>query len=216
MKRNIVFLKSKKQLFKIEAALKLETGPFLEVGPGKGAITEVIPRNRILIEKNLNFKSYLQNEFVIWEDILKIDSLFFSPEVLISNLPFDLGIRILVHCLKKFSSIKFFYVLLPSEIVKKFKDYSKPLAHKINHLFEVKVLSTVSKDCFQPQTVEAKFIKLTRKTIDWSFINFLNTINTPKKVLKKFFNNEASLKNTRLNDYNAETFYEIYKRLNKS
>ena len=93
-KKGTVYLVDPIYLDFIKNLLLEYPAPFLEIGPGKGHISRVIPDPKSCVEKDEIHKPYLKNLDVIWDDItnIQLNSAF---KTCVSNLPFDTSIQIL-------------------------------------------------------------------------------------------------------------------------
>ena len=115
------FLIDKNIIIKIINLTKIKSKNIIEIGPGKGALTEEIikqkPKTFIAIEKDnflsneLKFK-YLNNKKIkiLNKDFLKLDFEKFSAKksIIIGNLPYNISSQILVKILRS-KQLAFFY-----------------------------------------------------------------------------------------------------------
>ncbi len=166
------FLVDKNIIKKILNLTDLKTKNVIEIGPGKGALTDEIlnkkPKSLILLEKdselakNLNTK-YSLNKFIkiFNTDVLKFNfnNLTKKKLVLIGNLPYNISSQILVKLLKtknihlKFDDvILMFQKELGEKIIGKFpsKNYGRL---SIISNFKLRVIKKflVSPNCFFPK-----------------------------------------------------------------
>lgn len=190
----------------------------LEVGAGKGHISNVLPRSTILVENDLSHEKYLQDHpFVIWKSIFEITpSEISSCKTLVSNLPFDQGIRIIFHCVKKFPFLKKYLVILQKEVVSSMVEGGSVLYHKINHLFNVKFHREIPRTSYHiPPKVDTSLVELSLKeNIDWDYIKFLNDVNQPRKRLH---HNGIPGCIKRVQEVSSNQLYQLYKcTLNQS
>ena len=121
------FLIDKNIVKKIVNLENLKGKDIIEIGPGKGALTEEIlnsnPKSIKLIEKDSNLFNLLKSRFknqktitIFNSDILKfkIDKILTKNTVIIGNLPYNISSQILVKILKikwppKFRSLIFMF-----------------------------------------------------------------------------------------------------------
>lgn len=204
--KGVVYLKDPKYLQYISNILKNCESPFLEIGPGKGDITKIIPGERLCVECNLRHIKDLEKENVIWSRIEKVKHL---PDVktCVSNLPYGGGIGILIHCVKSYESIKKYIVILQKEVVDKMINSKSLLHHKMSHLFKIKFLIQLPSSSFNPKPfVNGCLIELIPNQIDWKYIDFLNRIKHPRKILK----NNGINSYLRLEQISKEELYQLY------
>lgn len=159
----------------------------IEIGPGLGAITEIILQKNyqlLAIELDKRLHAYLierysdfKNFKIINNDFLKLDLnhiLFnmgwnnFDQIHVIANLPYSISSKIIIKLLK-FEKIQSAVVMVQKEMAQricskpKTKDYNS-LTVLVGLLFEVKTLFDVGPKNFIPAPkVNSSVIKLTRK-----------------------------------------------------
>lgn len=170
--------------------IKLITSDYtkiVQVGAGTGCISTWLPQNTILVESDLrNTKALSKFSHVLWKSIFDVSmTQIDSCDTLVSNLPYDRGVSILLHCVNLFSNIKHYFVILQEQVVNSILNQRGSLHHKFNHLFEVHLHKIIPNTSFDPiPTVNGALIELTpRVTKDWGFIKFLNTLHYPRKTL---------------------------------
>ena len=149
---------------------------FLEIGPGKGALTkELIKKinpltiieidvDMINILKQINTK----NLEIIQIDVLKLDEQFFNKfNIVIGNLPYYISSEIIFKLLP-ISQIINMYFMLQREVADRLiakagtKDNSI-LTNLVNFYFDTEKLIDVNPNAFEPAPkVKSSFIKLTR------------------------------------------------------
>ena len=188
-----------------------EKGKILEIGSGKGHISAILPCNSIFIEKDLKHKIFLCNyPHVIWKDIFDIKPREIdSCNTVVSNLPFDKSISILLHCVKNYFFLKLYYVILQQEVALSILNKNSVLSHKINHIFNVSFVRKIPNSCFEIKPkVNGILLKLEKKEfINWSYLNFLNSIKHPRKTLH---NNGLLLCYKRINELTSSELYDLY------
>jgi 16S rRNA (adenine1518-N6/adenine1519-N6)-dimethyltransferase len=116
------FLKNKDLLKKIAELKNFENKSILEIGPGKGALTEYLlkkkPKKLLAIEKDEELKPFLINIQKKYPEILEIkfqDALNFEYSkikdqkiFLVANLPYNIATTLVIkwlRCIEKFESI---------------------------------------------------------------------------------------------------------------
>lgn len=208
------FLIEKNIVKKILALIKLKSKNIIEIGPGRGALTSEIikqkPKSLILIEKdnflanNLRLK-YNQEKIVeIYNaDILKFDFDKINRDklVVIGNLPYNISSQILIKILKykklktKFNDIiLMFQKELGEKIIGKFpsKHYGRlSIISKFKLRIEKKFL--VSPNCFFPKPKVTSMV-IHFKTLRKNFFN-LNDISNLEKITNILFSNRRKMIN---------------------
>ena len=134
----------------------------IEIGPGPGALTCAIleqnPKKLIVIEKDerfldnlMNFQKYYSNLEIIIDDAMKVNLASLTNEkfIIISNLPYHIGTRLLVDWLEDTSQIEKITIMLQKEVVNRIcsndntEDYGKlsilcQIVSKVTKIFDVK------------------------------------------------------------------------------
>jgi 16S rRNA (adenine1518-N6/adenine1519-N6)-dimethyltransferase len=182
---------------------------FLEIGPGKGALTkELIKKinpltiieidvDMINILKQINTK----NLEIIQIDVLKLDEQFFNKfNIVIGNLPYYISSEIIFKLLP-ISQIINMYFMLQREVADRLiakagtKDNSI-LTNLVNFYFDTEKLIDVNPNAFEPAPkVKSSFIKLTRhnKYNERDYEPYKNIVRTSFKFKRKNLKN--NLKN---------------------
>ena len=107
------FLIDKNIIRKIINLVKVNNKNIIEIGPGKGALTDEIlkkkPKSLIIIEKDYQLAKSLQNKYlknkkiiIFNEDILKFDleKVTRKNTIIFGNLPYNISSQILVKIIK--------------------------------------------------------------------------------------------------------------------
>jgi 16S rRNA (adenine1518-N6/adenine1519-N6)-dimethyltransferase len=166
------FLSDPNIIKKIINLTEINNRNIVEIGPGKGALTEEIlkrqPKSLLLIEKDFNLaiklkKKYLNNKIVKIKnaDILKFDLKNFNirNQAIFGNLPYNISSQILVKFLQfkkwppKYSDLIFmFQKELGEKIIGNFstKHYGR-LSILTNYRLNVLKKFLVSPNCFFPK-----------------------------------------------------------------
>ena len=204
------FLKNKDLLKKIAELKNFENKSILEIGPGKGALTECLlnkkPKKLLAIEKDVELKPFLINIQKKYPEILKIifqDALTFEYSkikdqniFLVANLPYNIATTLVIKWLryiKKFESI----------IIMVQKEVADRLSAKVSTKFygrtsvlvqlhsNVKKIFEVSPENFYPKPkVDSSIIELSPK----SNLNF-NYENIDELLKMCFSQRRKKLKN---------------------
>ena len=210
------FLIDKNIVKKIVNLENLKGKDIIEIGPGKGALTEEIlnsnPKSIKLIEKDSNLFNLLKSRFknqktitIFNSDILKfkIDKILTKNTVIIGNLPYNISSQILVKILKikwppKFRSLIFmFQKELGEKILGKFgsKNYGR-LSILSNYRLLIKSKFLVSKNCFSPKPkVTSIVINFVPKS---SNIIKIKDLSNLEKVTNILFSNKRKMINKNL------------------
>jgi len=210
------FLIDKNIVKKIVNLENLKGKDIIEIGPGKGALTEEIlnsnPKSIKLIEKDFNLFNLLKSRFknqktitIFNSDILKfkIDKILTKNTVIIGNLPYNISSQILIKILKikwppKFRSLIFmFQKELGEKILGKFgsKDYGR-LSILSNYRLLIKSKFLVSKNCFFPKpkvtSIVINFVPKSRNIIK------IKDLSNLEKVTNILFSNKRKMINKNL------------------
>ena len=117
------FLVDKNICKKIVNHASIKNEYILEIGPGYGILTDMIlkkkPKKLYLIEKDTELSKYLkikykslENIMIINEDILKFDLNNKEKFVIVSNLPYNVGTKIILYLFQYNDKIKEMIVML--------------------------------------------------------------------------------------------------------
>ena len=152
----------------------------IEIGPGTGALTEIIykkePKKLILIEKdkflyNRLIKKYKNNKSI---EIYNLDALKFDfskinkPKSIIANLPYNISIKLIINWIKNISDFDEIVVMIQKEVAQKMIYKKTNKMNRLNVLTAItsnfKIEFNVSKNVFFPKPkVDSSVIKLTHK-----------------------------------------------------
>ena len=193
------FLIDKNIVKKILNLTNLNNKNIIEIGPGRGALTDEIikrkPKSLLLLEKDNELSNNLKLKFLDKKSIkiINIDGLRFNFQnlnkqkfVLLGNLPYNISSQILIKLLKipnlesKFTDlILMFQKELAEKIIAKFpsKNYGR-LSIITNLKFFLKKKFLVSSNCFFPKP------KVT------SMVLHFKTIKNQKSNIKELSNLE--------------------------
>ena len=121
----------------------------IEIGPGKGALTDEIirkdPKKIILIEKDKLLYEYLlykykenKNIKIFNQDALTFDySIIEKPKTIISNLPYNISIKLIINWLKNISEYNEIIVMIQKEVAKKMQYKNIKKRNRLNTLMEI-------------------------------------------------------------------------------
>ena len=211
------FLIEKNIIKKILNLIDLKNKHILEIGPGKGALTDEIilkkPKTLTLIEKDNNLINSLRLKYsgikrikFINKDILKFNykSLAKKKIIVIGNLPYNISSQILVKILKeekveeRFSDlILMFQKELGEKIIAKF-----PSEHygrlSILTKFNLDVINKflISANCFKPKPKVTSMIIHFRTKINNNFN--IKKITSLEKITNILFSNRRKMINKNL------------------
>ena len=162
-----------------------EIGPrdqVLEVGPGLGAVTERLveaARRVVAVEKDRRLVAYLRERFkgerkleLIAADMLDVDAealLTSGINVVVSNLPYSAGSRILVNLAMAETAPERIIVTVQQEVAARLAagagdpNYSK-LGVWLQLDYDIELVKTVSPTCFWPvPEVKSEIVVMTRR-----------------------------------------------------
>ena len=176
----------------VDSAEVREGEKVLEIGPGRGALTELLSSkgNLIAIEKDKWLAVVLKQKFkenveIIEGDILKWEV---PPiDVIVANLPYSISSPILFRLFNYewARAVLMFQEEFANRLVAKpgSKIYGR-LSVMANHFVDTKKLFKVSKTAFQPQPkIHSQVVKLVRREPDYALDDF----DTFEKVVKSIF-----------------------------
>jgi len=208
------FLIDKNVIRKIINLAQIENKNILEIGPGKGALTEEIllrkPKSLIVVEKDKNLAIELRNKFssnklikIFNNDILKfnLENVITKNLKVFGNLPYNISSQILVKILKlnslssKIDDLIFmFQKELGEKIIGKFpsKNYGRLSiisGYKLNILEKF----IISSNCFFPKPkVNSMIIHFKPKIKN---LYKINKINNLEKITNLLFSNKRKMIN---------------------
>ncbi len=225
------FLTDKNICSKIINLTNINNKIILEIGPGYGFMTDLIlkknPKKIILIEKDFNLVKFLKEKYknkkkiiILKGDILKYDFNNFTNLTIISNLPYNISTKIILHLFKFNKNINEMVFMIQKEVAEKF-DYNLPKMNK--YKFLTKVVSSytnnfnVSPNVFIPKPkVNSSVVKfiLHKKKINFHKVDLFSKLIF-KNVRKKIDNNikiinKSSLTSKRVNQLSIDELFIIY------
>lgn len=193
---------------------RIENQNILEVGPGLGFLTEQIlqhnPKKLVSIELDYKLIKILETKFIqkssfalVNQDALlvKEEEYFDESFKIISNLPYNISVPLIIKWLKNPYLINEIIVMVQKEVACRLvahegnKDYGI-VSVMINYLANSMILFDVSSECFYPKpkvnsaVVKISFVKseIEQKLLYFSFL---------EKIVKTAFNNRRKmLRNT--------------------
>ena len=217
------FLKNKDLLKKISELKDFQNKLVLEIGPGKGALTEYLlkkqPKKLIAIEKDEELKpfllkiqkKYLVNFEIIFQDALRYEySKFEGKKIfLVANLPYHIATTLVIKWLKYIENFESIIIMVQREVAER-------LSAKVSTKFygrtsilvqlhsDVKKIFDVSPENFHPKPkVNSSVIELSPK----SNLNF-NYEKVDKLLKICFAQRRKKLKNN-LNKINYSNLEKI-------
>ncbi len=228
------FLIDKNISKKIIKLLNIKNENIVEIGPGMGALTDLIinekPKELILIEKdtklflelNKRYKKF-KNIKLVNKDCLKVDYNKYKDINIISNLPYNISTKIILKFLKSKYKIKNMIFMVQKEVAIKF-DYNIDKINKYKFINKLTSnysrLFDVSPNVFFPKPkVESTVVNFSLKKtrdINWNKFNeFSNNlfINKRKKIKNKISKKSyipEYLYEKRIDEINFEELLTIY------
>ena len=156
-----------------------EENNILEIGPGKGAITEPVLKkiNHISVVeidtdmiKILKHKISTKNISIRAEDVLAINDEFFKKfNKIIGNLPYYIATEIILKLTKIYSSSSELYFMVQKEVAERItakpsnKSFGR-LSVILQYYFDTELLFEIPPEAFSPQPkITSAFIRLIRK-----------------------------------------------------
>jgi len=209
------FLVNRGVVEKIINSIELKAENILEIGGGKGALTEKIienfPNNKLyVIEIDSFLCDFLKNRFkskieMICEDVLKVNQLPKKRFTLISNLPYYISTEIIEWIVMNNKSIVNGILMLQNDFVEKLFSLKTPLSLLFKSFYSAKRIFVVNKGSFSPmpkvKSVVFKFEKRNHLIENsQAFYDFLK---------KSFKNRRKTLLNNLLNNYEKDKIVEF-------
>ena len=156
-----------------------EGNNLLEIGPGKGAITEPVLKkiNHISVVeidpdmiKILKHKISTKNISILAEDVLGINDEFFKKfNKIIGNLPYYIATEIILKLTKIYSCSSELYFMVQKEVAERItakpsnKSFGR-LSVILQYYFDAELLFEIPPEAFSPQPkITSAFIRLIRK-----------------------------------------------------
>ena len=165
----------------VDSAEISEGEKVLEIGPGRGALTELLSSkgNLIAIEKDKWLAVVLKQKFKENVEIIEGDILKWNVppiDVIVANLPYSISSPILFRLFNYewTRAILMFQEEFANRLVAKpgSKIYGR-LSVMANHFVDTKKLFKVSKTAFQPQPkIHSQVVKLVRREPDYTLDDF--------------------------------------------
>lgn len=213
------FLTDKHVLSELEDRLPMLKGKTVaEIGPGRGALTNIIqnkePSVLHLIEKDDRLADEIIHAFpehdIIHRDILDYD---FTEDTVIGAIPYGIS-RDILKSIVHYNVIEHVYLIVQKEFAEKITTQKiKTLPLFVNTFFDAQILMKISRHAFTPVPgVDSALLYLRRKrdtfeTID-EYWTFLNNISTNKR---KIVSNVLPVKSSkRIYHMQTEEIFSIY------
>lgn len=172
----------------IEKVLSFDVSQIVEVGPGLGALTEVMLEKNIspsLIELDRSFAQYWKEKGlrVLHKDALKLDWSEFEGYVLVSNLPYQISSSLVIERSLDKRSLSHMILMFQKEVAQrivarpKTSDYGMlsviaQIFWKVDFLMEVG-----PKDFYPPPSIASRVLTFKRKNTKLEnpqkFLNFV-------------------------------------------
>lgn len=227
------FLIDKNICKKIVKEADIKNKNILEIGPGKGVLTEFIlnenPRKLILIEKDDKLFKYLKKKYDTYNNVRVINYDILDYEInnlkninIISNLPYNISTKIILKLFKSHNIIDKMVLMLQKEVAEKF-EYKNSKYNKYNFLNNLlcnyKICFIVKPNSFKPvPKVISAVVKFEFKIndIDFNKINlFIKKIfHNKRKIIGNKLKLESSelkkLQNKRIDEMNFNEILKIY------
>ena len=154
------FLKDKEILNKIALLKKIKNETVVEIGPGKGALTEMIidqnPKKLIIIEKDKSLLPYLSKiknknskeiEIIIGDALsLNYEELSKDKIILIANLPYNIASTLIIKLVKKSNIFKSMVLMVQKEVAERLS--AKVSSKEYGRISVLMQTQSVIKKCF--------------------------------------------------------------------
>ncbi len=226
------FLKDKNIIKKIINLVEIKNQNIIEIGPGKGALTNEIlmkkPRSLLLIEKDQNLSKNLKIRYsdrkiikVYNDDILEInlEKKINNRSIIFGNLPYNISSQILIKMIKlnklekKISDLVFmFQKELGQKIIGKYKskNYGR-LSIISNYKLDFINKFYVSANCFSPKPKVTSMIIHFKPKIKSKFK--ITDLSFLEKVTNVFFSQKRKMINKSIKTLISKKQIENFKNL---
>jgi len=180
----------------------------LEIGPGKGILTQYLHEKVTLIELDKRLCKELKEKFpqfkVINRNVLGYDEEF---DKIISNVPYSICEPLMNKLLKM--NFKKAILMFPEKFMTK-----GLLSLIMPHFFEINDLLVVSKNLFYPiPKINSKIFEIKHKKLNDKEKILLNIYLQSDKKLKNVFDNDLSFKDKRIYQLNFDEWKEVVNKL---
>ena len=219
---------------KITNQIDIKNKNILEIGPGKGALTDQIvkknPKSLILIEKDnklseelkLKYKNF-KNVKIFNKDILKfnLERILLKNSIIFGNLPYNISSQILIKILKfkmwppKYSALIFmFQKEMAERVLGKFNTskYGR-LSIITNYKLNVFNKFDVSPNCFSPKpkiVSTVLYLKPNKK-----IFNGIKNIENLEKITRVLFSNKRKMINKNIKKiFKKNELVNLLKKIN--
>ena len=201
------FLTDKNICKKIISKTNIRNKVVIEIGPGRGSLTEIIvskkPKKLYLIEKDDILSKELKNKYknyskicIYNQDILDFNFSKLKDIIVISNLPYNVSTKIILYLFNYNNIINEMILMLQKEVALKF-DYNEPKMNK--YKLHTKITSIFNK-CFDvsPNVFIPK-PKVNSSVVKFKLKKGKNDLIKLEKFSKIIFNNMRKKINNKIN-----------------
>ncbi len=180
----------------------------LEIGPGKGILTQYLHGKVTLIEIDKKLCKYLKEKFpefkVVNNNILNYNNDF---DKIISNVPYSICEPLMNKLLKM--KFKKAVLMFPEKFIAE-----GLLSLVMPHFFEIKNLLNASKTLFYPlPKINSKVLEIKHKIMNEREKALLNIYLQSDKKLKNVFDCDLNFKNKRIYQLNFNEWKEIVNKI---
>ena len=195
----------------------------VEIGPGKGALTDYIinekPKKIILIEKDNNLYRDLKEKYksitnlkIYNDDILNFKFNNFNNLIFISNLPYNISTKVILYFFNYSKNIDQMIFMLQKEVAEKF-DYN---IKKMNKYKFFNKLICIYKRCFNiSPVVFFPKPKVQSTLVKFKITKSIRDINKANNFSELIFKNKRKKINTKLKMDNEEITEILDKRVDQ-
>ena len=172
-----VFLRDRSYIAKISRFLDIDGEAVCEIGPGDGALTEILiskAKSVVCVELDSRFAAFIKEKFssagnikIIKADILKFPLVDLGDkQILVGNVPYGISNELIKYCARNRYWIKRAYFTLQKEFAAKLtasvsdKSYGY-LSCYIQYYAALEILFDIPASAFSPRPkVDSSFVKL--------------------------------------------------------
>ena len=209
------FLHDHNIIYNILSSIQLsETQHWVEIGPGMGAITEPLLREKVrldIVELDRDLVNYLQNKFSRFDNLTihSADALKFDFSALVSdkdklriigNLPYNISTPLMFHLLNNANCIEDMHFMLQKEVVERIcaepgsKKYGR-LTVMMQYYCDTEFLFDVPPESFDPAPkVMSAIVRLTPHQQPPVAINDIKYLN--EVVVQAFSQRRKTIRNS--------------------
>ena len=239
------FLINQQAVQKIVTTVQKYSPPFVEIGPGLGALTNYFKKQKdiILVERDKKIAAYWKEQAysVLSADVLKLEWLTAFPEkfILFGNLPYEIASSLIVKSCLYQEQIKGMVFMVQKEVAQRAtaQSYKKNygfLSVIAQTFWEISLVANIPRTYFYPipkvegTVLEFRVKQKTSELDSKSFLQFVKQCFSFKRKMlfkqiklgstekiKKILGNIGLSENCRAEELSSQQFTELYLQINR-